>query len=184
MAIEQLKCGQCNWANGFILINLDLNLRAQKVLNICPLNTTFCCVGLFVWQDYILTIGSQKIHCSKNLVFTFKMWLIANFKLCVWPYYISIRKLWLKSEHLRLKCQFIVCMQLHPGEENLNLLQCSCLENSMDRGAWQVTVHGLTVSDTTECTHMHACILIYVALSVHRETISNMQSRYDIGKKS
>ena len=29
-----------------------------------------------------------------------------------------------------------------PEEGNGNLLQCSCLENSMDRGAWQATVHG------------------------------------------
>ena len=29
-----------------------------------------------------------------------------------------------------------------PGERNGNPLQYSCLENSMDRGAWQATVHG------------------------------------------
>ena len=28
-----------------------------------------------------------------------------------------------------------------PGEGNSNPLQYSCLENSMDRGAWQATVH-------------------------------------------
>ena len=31
-----------------------------------------------------------------------------------------------------------------PGEENGNPLQYSCLENSMGRGAWQATVHGVT----------------------------------------
>jgi len=31
-----------------------------------------------------------------------------------------------------------------PGEGNDNPLQYSCLENPMDRGAWQATVHGLT----------------------------------------
>ena len=30
-----------------------------------------------------------------------------------------------------------------PGEGNGNPLQYSCLENSMDRGAWQATVHGV-----------------------------------------
>ena len=30
-----------------------------------------------------------------------------------------------------------------PGEGNGNPLQYSCLENSMDRGAWPVTVHGV-----------------------------------------
>ena len=29
-----------------------------------------------------------------------------------------------------------------PGEGNGNLLQYSCLENPMDRGTWQATVHG------------------------------------------
>ena len=33
-----------------------------------------------------------------------------------------------------------------PGEENGYPLQCSCLENSMDRGAWWATVHGVTKS--------------------------------------
>ena len=35
-----------------------------------------------------------------------------------------------------------------PGEENGNPLQCSCLENFMDRGVWQSTVYGVTKSWT------------------------------------
>ena len=34
------------------------------------------------------------------------------------------------------------------GEENGYPLQYSCLENSMDRGAWQVVVHGVANSWT------------------------------------
>ena len=34
------------------------------------------------------------------------------------------------------------------GEGNGYPLQYSCLENSMDRGAWQATVHGVTKSQT------------------------------------
>ena len=34
------------------------------------------------------------------------------------------------------------------GEGNGNTLQYSCLENSMDRGAWQAIVHGVTESLT------------------------------------
>ena len=30
-----------------------------------------------------------------------------------------------------------------PGGGNVNLLQCSCLEDSMDRGAWQLQSMGL-----------------------------------------
>ena len=35
-----------------------------------------------------------------------------------------------------------------PGEENGNPLQYTCLENSMNRGAWQATVHGVAKSRT------------------------------------
>ena len=35
-----------------------------------------------------------------------------------------------------------------PGEGNGYPLQYSCLKNSMDRGAWQATVHGVTKSWT------------------------------------
>ena len=37
-----------------------------------------------------------------------------------------------------------------PGEGNDNPFQYSCLENPMDRGAWQTTVHGVAELDTTE----------------------------------
>ena len=41
-----------------------------------------------------------------------------------------------------------------PGEENGYPLQYSCLENSMDRGAWRATVHRVAKDlDTTEHAH-------------------------------
>ena len=44
-----------------------------------------------------------------------------------------------------------------PGEGNGNPLQYSCLENSMDRGAWLGIVHGVTESDTTKhLTHIRS----------------------------
>ena len=39
-----------------------------------------------------------------------------------------------------------------PGGGNGNLLQYSCLESPMDRGAWWTIVHSITESDTTEVT--------------------------------
>ena len=35
-----------------------------------------------------------------------------------------------------------------PGGGNGNLIQYSCLENSMDRGAWWATVHGVLKGQT------------------------------------
>ena len=37
-----------------------------------------------------------------------------------------------------------------PGGGNGNPLQYYCLKNSMDRGAWGITVQKITVSDMTE----------------------------------
>ena len=41
-------------------------------------------------------------------------------------------------------------LERSPGEWNGYSCQYSCLENSMDRGAWRATVHGDAESDTTE----------------------------------
>ena len=48
-----------------------------------------------------------------------------------------------------------------PGEENGNPLQYSYLENSMDRGAWRATVHGVTKSQTrlSDLAHTQATSL-------------------------
>ena len=58
-----------------------------------------------------------------------------------------------------------------PGEWNGNPLQYSCLENSMNRGAWQATVHRVTKSQTGlkrlsvrvhTHTHTHTHTLIFI----------------------
>ena len=47
-----------------------------------------------------------------------------------------------------------------PGGENGNPLQYFCLENSMDRGAWWATVHGVTRVGQRKHMHTHIFILI------------------------
>ena len=42
-----------------------------------------------------------------------------------------------------------------PGEGNGYPVQYSCLENSMERGAWWATVHGAAKSWTQLSTHTH-----------------------------
>ena len=47
-----------------------------------------------------------------------------------------------------------------PGVRNCSPLQYSCLENAIDRGAWQAIVHGVSKSQTQLeqlNTHIHVC---------------------------
>ena len=47
------------------------------------------------------------------------------------------------------------------GGGNGNLLHYSCLENSMDRGAWRTTVHEVAESQTQLRTHSHTYSRLY-----------------------
>ena len=48
-----------------------------------------------------------------------------------------------------------------PGEGNGNPLQYSCLENLMDRGAWQATVPGVTESRTQLSNFTSTCFTLH-----------------------
>ena len=62
------------------------------------------------------------------------------------------------------------------GVGNGNLLQYACLENSMDRGAWQATVHAITKSQrglsTHACTHTQTHTPLKVALEGEKNTVT------------
>ena len=64
-----------------------------------------------------------------------------------------------------------------PGEGHGNPLQYSCLENSMDRGAWQAVVHGVTKHQTRlkgQHFPFHR-----VLLCMHAHLSAKMDSRED-----
>ena len=51
-----------------------------------------------------------------------------------------------------------------PGVVNDNPLQYSCLENSMDRGAWWAAVHGVAESGTNEVILLFNIPINYVRI--------------------
>ena len=53
------------------------------------------------------------------------------------------------------------------GEENGNPLHYSCLENPMDRGAWQATVHGVTRVGHYLVTKPPAPYMTYIHMCVY-----------------
>ena len=53
-----------------------------------------------------------------------------------------------------------------PGGRNGNPLQYSRLENSMDRGDWQATVHGLA-KNRTQLSTMHGTVIIVIILGYY-----------------
>ena len=56
-----------------------------------------------------------------------------------------------------------------PGEGNGNPLQYSCLENSMDGGAWWATVRGVAKDRTrlSDFTSLHGTYKVLSTLSLH-----------------
>ena len=61
-----------------------------------------------------------------------------------------------------------------PGGGHGNPLQCSCLENPMDRRAWWATVHGVTksrtrLSDWTQQQHVYLCLCIFFFSGIFSE---------------
>ena len=58
-------------------------------------------------------------------------------------------------------------MEVRSLSQEDSLLQYSCLEDSMDREAWQATVHGVAKSPTelSEWTHTHTQITCNIPCS-------------------
>ena len=74
------------------------------------------------------------------------------FNVCVVNFYLGFPQ-WLSSKESAFNAGdtgSIPGLGRSPGEGNGNPLQYSCLENSMDRGAWRATVHGVTKSQTLQ----------------------------------
>ena len=70
------------------------------------------------------------------------------------------------------RCRFDRGSGRSSGGRNGSPLQCSCLENPMDRGAWWAIVYGIAKSDTVEQlsahhTHIYFIYLLLAMLGLH-----------------
>ena len=86
-------------------------------------------------ETKILIIREYDIHTLLH----FKMTLVHSLYL-----YASLGKRPFFTGDLPFQSNICLCL----GEGNGTPLQCSCLENPMDGGAWQAAVHGVTESRT------------------------------------
>ena len=78
---------------------------------------------------------------------------------------------WLSSKEYACQCLkagdsgSIPGSERSPGEGNGNPLQYSCLENSMERGAWWATVHEVSQKSQTQLREWRGCMGEYSVVS-------------------
>ena len=66
-----------------------------------------------------------------------------------------------------------------PGEGHSNSLQYSCVENPMDRGAWQATVHRVAKTRTQLKQFIRQMTRISVMDGLQRKFVSKAMQRED-----
>ena len=90
---------------------------------------------------------SKKLHLTERLNWT--VFVSCSVFQVFWNRNVFYRKKWNNQLFSCLK-KLIIILLFNHGEGNGNPHQYSCLENSMDRGAWLATVHGIAELDMTE----------------------------------
>ena len=95
----------------------------------------------FPWEKYIFISTHLSIYLYQiSSIYTY-------------IYYWSWLPLWLSAKESAWNTEDLSStpgLGRSPGEGNGNPLQYSCLVNSMDRGAWWATVHGVAMSQTEQ----------------------------------
>ena len=108
------------------------------------------------WLDLLAVQGTLKSllqhHSSKAPILRCSVFFIVQFS---HPYMATGKTIALTRQTCVDKVMsllFNMLSRLIIGEGNGNPLQCSCLENPRDGGAWWAAIYGVTESDTTEAT--------------------------------
>ena len=103
-------------------------------------------------------VSPNYLSRTKNMIILFPYNILESVP-CYWgfPGVTSGKEPSANSGDIRDAC-FIPESRRSPGGINGSPLWYPCLKNSMDRGAWQATVHGSVESDTTDWLSVCACM--------------------------
>ena len=124
----------------------------QPTRLLCPWDFPGKSTGVGCHRLLQLISGMIKYN-SLYLLSWFQLWLYGVF--CIFLYlYMNLSLMVTVCFHIYVTLQFkssvksfhLKNLYRSPGGGNGNLLQYSCLENSMYRGAWRTTVHGVAKS--------------------------------------
>ena len=102
--------------------------------------------GLYKWYHIFVFLCLVYVHCYVHSS------TILNSKTHKQPNPLTgewIKKMW----HIYTMEYYSAIKRMNPGVGKDNLLQYSCLENSVDSGAWWATVHGVAKNWTWLHTH-------------------------------
>ena len=136
-------------------------LKLRKSLQIKPIQVTLKASGLMKLITPRDSLSMSIISTAKNL-FLLVIILLYLWKIIMWASQVAlvVKNPPANAEDIR-NVGSIPGLGRSPGGGHGNPLQYSCLENPMDRRAWQATVHRVTKSWTClKWLSMHTSCLI------------------------
>ena len=102
------------------------------------------------YPEWPLNICSSRNKYILDTESLSRIYLFARWNMCL-PTWCSGKEFSCQCRRHKRLFQSLV-KEDQPGEGNANPLWCSCLESSMDKGAWQSTGHGVAKSQTQYST--------------------------------
>ena len=155
-------------------IHSDMYLWINKIVTILMINisTNYLLemrVGrkTFLLPSQVWFLGNCELNWQKSYISSLMLIFLRDWKLhrkevknqrSIWtsgplgfPWHSGKESSWECSRHKR--CGFDPLLGKIPGVGNGNPLQYSCLENSMNRGAWRATGHGAAESQIWLSAH-------------------------------
>ena len=143
---EHLLPSLCVTMFSFLLgKNLGFELVSHVANNI--FNFTWNCFPKWIWYFTFSPALYDSFSCSMSMS---ALAFISHFNLDHSGRHVGLPR-WLSAKESTCQCRrcgFNPWVRKIPGVGNGNPLQYACLENSMGRGAWWVTVHGVAKSQT------------------------------------